>query len=200
MPPATKRVWNEPRVNRETEPPTPTDAALLARARGGDDAAFHALVNRHAPGLYAVAVSLVGSAVDAEDLLQETFAGAFRGLSRFGGRSSVKTWLTAILLRRAAMHRRRAGRKDARLVPLSAAAGTATGRPSATGTVDARLDVMDAIRSLRPEHREAIVLRELQGFSYDEMAEVLGVPRGTVESRLFRARRALRERLADYLD
>jgi RNA polymerase sigma-70 factor (ECF subfamily) len=201
MSPATKPVWNEPRVNPETEPPTPTDAALLARARGGDDAAFRALVDRHAPGLYAAALSLVGRAADAEDLLQETFAGAFRGLGRFEGRSSVKTWLTAILVRRAAMHRRRAGRKDARLIPLSAAAGgTAADRPSATGTVDARLDVMDAIRSLRPEHREAIVLRELQGLSYDEMAEALGVPRGTVESRLFRARRALRERLAGYLD
>ncbi|MFO8013912.1 MAG: sigma-70 family RNA polymerase sigma factor [Phycisphaerae bacterium] len=200
MPPATKRVWNEPRVNPDPEPPQPTDAALLARARGGDDAAFHALVDRHAPGLYVAAVSLVGRAADAEDLLQETFTGAFRGLARFEGRSSVKTWLTAILVRRAAMHRRRARRKDARLVHLSAAADTAAGRPPVTGTVDARLDVMDAIRSLRPEHREAIVLRELQGLAYDEMAEALGVPRGTVESRLFRARQALRERLGDYLD
>jgi len=201
MPPATKQVWNEPLVNAETPPPpSPSDAALLLQARGGDHAAFHALVDRHAAGLFATAVALVGRAADAEDLLQETFTGALRGLAKFEGRSSVKTWLTVILLRRVAMHRRRAGRKDDRLVPLDAAAGAATDRPPPTAAVDARLDVMDALGALRPEHREVLVLRELQGLAYDEIAEALDVPRGTVESRLFRARRALRERLGDYLD
>jgi len=201
MPPATKEVWNEPLVNAETPPPpSPSDAALLARARAGDHAAFHTLVDRHAPGLYATAVALVGRAADAEDLLQETFTGALRGLERFEGRSSVKTWLTAILLRRVAMHRRRAGRKDNRLVSLDAASQTTTDGPPTTAAVDARLDVIDAIGGLRPEHREVLVLRELQGLTYDEIADTLGVPRGTVESRLFRARRALRERLGDYLD
>jgi len=199
-PPATKQVWNEPHVNHETEPPQPPDAALVERARVGDEAAFHRLIDRHAAGLFRAALSFVGNATDAEDLLQETFAGAFRGLARFEGRSSVKTWLTAILVRRAAMHRRRARRKEARLVGLDAAAQAATDRPPATGAVDARIDVTAAIQSLGPEHCEVIVLRELQGLSYDEIAEVLGVPRGTVESRLFRARRLLQERLADYLD
>jgi RNA polymerase sigma-70 factor (ECF subfamily) len=200
MPPATKQVWNDPHTSPEPAQPQPPDASLVARARRGDAAAFRRLVDRHAAGLFAAAVSLVGSAADAEDLLQETFAGAFRGLARFEGRSSVKTWLTAILVRRVAMHRRRTGRKEARLVDLAAAADIATDRSPATGAVDARIDVLTAVQALNPAYRDVLVLREWQGLSYEEIAEALDVPRGTVESRLFRARQALRERLADYLD
>jgi len=200
MPAATKEMKNEPRVSHPPEPPLPSDDALVARARGGDASAFHLLVDRHAAGLYAAAASLLGNAADAEDVVQETFAGAYRGLARFEGRSSVKTWLTAILVRRVAMHRRRTRRKEGRVVGLEAAAGLADGKRSATGAVNVRLDVLNAIAALGPEHREVVVLRDLQGLAYDEMAEVLGLPRGTVESRLFRARRRLREQLKDYLD
>ncbi len=200
-------MWNRQRATAKTGRPDPTDAALAARAGHGDASAFRALVDRHAAGLFSLAVTLVGSATDAEDVVQETLAGAFRGLGRFEGRSSVKTWLTGILVRQAAMHRRRAGRREARAVPLDAAAtapptgpkGTRMGR-SGTEAAEVRIDVMAAIGSLSAEHREVIVLREFQGLSYDEMAEALDVPRGTVESRLFRARRRLQERLKGYLE
>ncbi len=80
----------------------PTDFALIQRARGGDHGAFHDLVDRHAGSLFGLAVSLSGNAADAEDIVQETFTGAFRGLAGSEGRASVKTWLTRILVRQAA--------------------------------------------------------------------------------------------------
>ena len=125
---------------------------------------------------------------------------AFRGLKAFEGRSSVRTWLTGILIRQAAMLRRRAGRKEARLVPLTGASEAGLAVPSTAPAADARIDVMAAIRELSPEHRDVVILREFEGLSYSQMAEVLGIPQGTVESRLFRARRQLQERLKEYLD
>lgn len=174
----------------------PADLELVRQARGGDMAAFHLLVDRHAESLYRLAVSLVGNAHDAEDALQETLAGAFRGLAAFREQSSVKTWLAGILVRQVARHFRRGwfGRKN---VELEKAPEPAGGPPSATS--DVRMDVQAAILALPPQPREVIVLRELQGFSYEEIAQVLGVPGGTVESRLHRARLALRELLKDYV-
>jgi len=174
------------------------DLGLIKRAREGDRSAFHELVDRHAHSLFALAVSLCGNTADAEDIVQETFAGAFRGLQGFRGQASVKTWLTRILIRQTARHHRSSRSRKATLVPLEAASEAATGRASQHTEADTRIDVTAAIRTLSPDHREVIVLRELQGLSYDEMAEVLEVPRGTVESRLFRARRELQERLKEY--
>jgi len=184
----------------ESAQPQPADAALLRRARHGDASAFHDLVDRHAARLFAMAASFAGNVTDAEDIVQETFAGAFRGLRAFEGRSSVRTWLTSILVRQTAMHRRRTTRREARLVRLETASEPVAAVPSPTQAADTRIDVMDAIQLLSPQHRDVIILRELQGLSYDEMAEALGIPRGTVESRLFRARRHLQERLKGYLD
>ena len=175
-----------------------TDLELVARAREGDHSAFHRLVDRHAQSLFALAVSLGGNAADAEDLVQETFAGAYRGLGTFEGRASVKTWLTRILIRQLARHLSRVRRRKAVFRPLEATPEDALGDASPVAAADARMDVTAAIRSLGPEHREVIVLREIQGLSYEEMAEILEVPRGTVESRLFRARRELQERLKEY--
>lgn len=173
-----------------------TDTELVKRAQRGDGRAFHDLVDRHAAALYALAVLLVGQAADAEDVLQETFAGAFRGLTGFRNESSVKTWLTRILVRQAARHHRQRGRAGGirALTEEPPARG-----PGASQRADVRMDFTQALRSLADEPREAIVLRELQGLSYEEIAGLLGVPRGTVESRLFRARRRLQELLKDYL-
>ena len=177
----------------------PTDAELIQAARGGDQAAFHALVDRHAHALYGLAASLSDNAADAEDIVQETFAGAFWGLGGFRGQASVKTWLTRILVRQAARHRRYAGRRQATFRGLEAAVDADLGVPSADGATDARIDVKAAMRLLSPDHRDVIALREFQGLSYDEIAEVLEIPRGTVESRLFRARRELQGQLKEYL-
>jgi len=176
---------------------------LARRARKGDEEAFHELVDRHAKDLFGLAVSLVGNSADAEDVVQETFSGAFRGLGAFKERSSVKTWLRRILVKQAARcHRRRGVRKAVSLDGLSEAAVFLLGKREAgptTKDLDIRMDVLAVLEALSPEHRQVVVLRELQGMSYEEMAQVLGVPRGTVESRLFRAREKLRERLKEYL-
>jgi len=171
--------------------PEADDIELLRRGGAGDSAAFHALVDRHAQRLYRLAVSLIGNATDAEDVLQETFIGAFKGLRSFEARSSVKTWLTRILVVQAANWRRSKRRKSVELVDDSI--------PAAGENSEAGIDVRAAIGKLSPEHREVIVLREFEQMSYEEMAQVLGVPRGTVESRLHRARSEMREKLKDYL-
>ena len=99
----------------------PTDFELVRLARKGDAAAFHGLVDRHARFLYSLALSLTSSAADAEDLVQETLAGAFRGLASFEGRSSLKTWLARILVRQNARRHRQGGGRPA-VVSLEAAA------------------------------------------------------------------------------
>ncbi|MFH0965939.1 MAG: sigma-70 family RNA polymerase sigma factor [Planctomycetota bacterium] len=179
------------------------DEDLVHRARKGDETACHEIVDRYSDRLYGLAFSLVGNAADAADVLQETFSGAFRHLRAFRGRSSLRTWLSRILFRQAARHHR--SRRRHKAVSLESIAGTrcepvAGGGSGGTQAVsDARMDVGEALRALSPLHREVIVLRELEGMSYEEIAAVLGVPRGTVESRLFRARGELRGRLRDYL-
>lgn len=178
----------------EFAPDDPADVACRA-AIAGDPAAFHALVNRYGPELFRLALSLSGHRADAEDLCQETFVAAFRGIRSFGGRSSLKTWLTRILMRRASrLWKRRRRARDT----ISIEQADQLSIDASTATTNRRLDVLEVVRTLPPEFRDAIVLRELEGLSYQEIADVLGVPRGTVESRLFRARALLRERLTGY--
>jgi len=179
------------------------DDDVVRRAKAGDEDAYRELVERYAPGLYRLAFSLVGNAADAEDVLQETFVGAFRHLPRFEQRASVRTWLSRILVRQAARHHRTRARL--RAVRREGPAGS-IGRSDVERLEDrpveeteTRIDLLGALDALEPIHREVLSLREFQGLSYQEMAEVLGVPRGTVESRLYRARQALKEKLKDYL-
>jgi RNA polymerase sigma-70 factor (ECF subfamily) len=170
------------------------DLELLRRAATGSGPAFHQLVDRHAQRLYRLAVSLVGNASDAEDVLQEAFAGAFRGLSGFEARSSVKTWLTRILVTQAAKWRRDKARRP--MGSLTGDHADAGGDPASS--VQASVDLHAALRQLSPEHREVLVLREFEGLSYEEIAKLLDVPRGTIESRLHRARAELRDKLKGY--
>jgi RNA polymerase sigma-70 factor, ECF subfamily len=176
------------------------DIELVRQIGRGDEAAFRALVDREARYLYGIAHALTGNAADAEDLVQETFAGALS--SRFRGEASARTWLVQILVRRAAMLRRsqwRRGRE--RSLDGAGVSGPETEAvvPSGTSGTEARLDLSTMLASLSHEHRTVIVLRELQGLAYGEIAEVLGVPQGTVESRLHRAREELRKRFKGYL-
>jgi len=172
----------------------PSDVELLRRIGHGAQDAFRELVNRHSRYLYGIAHSLSGNSSDAEDVVQETFVAVIN--SKFRGESAVRTWLVQILIRRAAMLRRSKrrsttsleGAKDASAVPARGSGGS-----------DARLDLAVMLEALSVEHRQVIVLRELEGMSYEEMAIALDLPRGTVESRLHRARNELRERFKGYL-
>ena len=203
-------AWNSrAELNRaasETEAGPPTrpapagadDTALLRRIGAGDESAVGELIDRHAGRLYGVARTLTGSDADAEDVVQETFAGACEAAGRFRGESSVKTWLTKILVRRAAKARRSGRRWSLNFLAQSAPPAPASEAP--TRGVDSRMDVTEMLARLSPEHREVLVLRELQGLSYEEIAAALGVPRGTVESRLHRARRELKDKFAGYFE
>ena len=182
------------------------DQELWRAAAAGDHEAFHALVDRHGTALFRVALALSGNRCDAEDLCQETFAAAYHGLKGFDGRAAFRTWLTSILVRRAAKAWRKS-RGARRTLSISRGGDEArdgaatTAEPSVEATtvgVEQRLDVTDVIRSLAPEFRDVVVLREIQGMSYQEIADALGVPRGTVESRLHRGRAELRRKLTGY--
>jgi RNA polymerase sigma-70 factor (ECF subfamily) len=176
------------------------DIELARRSGRGDTVAFRALVERHARYLYGVAYALSGNAADAEDLVQESLAGAWNG--KFRGESSVRTWLVQILVRRAAMlrrSRRRHGPPVSLDGGLADEAGFEAGGPTGASAATARLDLATMLASLSDEHRAVVVLRELEGMSYQEMARTLGIPQGTVESRLYRAREELRRRYAGYL-
>ncbi|MDD4888372.1 MAG: sigma-70 family RNA polymerase sigma factor [Phycisphaerae bacterium] len=179
-------------------PVADSELLLLRKARDGDHGAFHELVDRHARSLYGLAFHLTGNATDAEDVVQETLLGAFRGLAGFREQASVKTWLAQILVRQAAgLYRRERRHKDAQ----RGDGGDEFDPPVASTQRQAefQMDLGAALQSLSPEHREVIVLREMQDLTYEEIASVLGVPRGTVESRLHRARRELRQLLEEYV-
>jgi RNA polymerase sigma-70 factor (ECF subfamily) len=178
-----------------------SDKELVRRVRKGDEAAFRRVVDIHGPRVYLLAMSMLGNREDAQDAVQETFVGAFRGLRGFQGRSTVKTWLTRILMNNVADLRRRGHLR--KTLPFDQAAEQ-LGAPPAwqvteTGRADMRMDIAAVVGRLPQEHRAVIVLREIQGMTYEEIAAALGVPRGTVESRLFRARQKLKEILGDYL-
>lgn len=178
------------------------DLEALRRAQQGDDRAFEELVSRYGRELYGLAFFLTGQASDAEDVVQETFLGAYEGLGAFEARSSVRTWLSRILVNQAARQRRsQRVRQAVRPLRLTGASEAllkgAAAAPAAASEI--RMDVLQVIQLLRPEHREVVVLRELEGMSYQQIAGVLNIPEGTVESRLFRAREELKELLRDYL-
>ena len=154
------------------------DAELLRRGAHGDTEAQHALIDRHGRYLFGVAHALSGNAHDAEDLVQETLLGAFK--TKFRGESSLRTWLVKILMRRAGMLRR-SRRRESMTISLDAGSGehesaSALGAPGEAGA-DARLDLSHMLEALSPEHRQIILLREIEGLSYEQMAETLGLPR-----------------------
>ena len=189
-----------PRVNE-------IESVLLERARSGDESAFESLAELHAPALHRLAYSLMGNGPDAEDLVQETLLGAFQRLSAFEGRSSFKTWLSRILVNQTARLRRsKRVREIMKPTDFSEASqallkGVEKGI-ELNGEVrdsEIRMDVMAALSGMSPEFRDVIVLREIEGLSYIEIADVLAIPRGTVESRLHRARAELKQLLKEYL-
>lgn len=172
------------------------DRELAAKAAQGDINAFGGLFERYAREVFRLALSLGHRRPEAEDLMQDAFLAALEGIGRFEGRSSFRTWLTAIVFRQSSRHRRygalRVMDSFDENQPVGAFLADSSGRQ------EQRLDVHAMLDTLSDEHRVVLVLRELQGLSYDEIAGVLNLPRGTVESRLFRARNQLRERFKDY--
>jgi len=178
------------------------EEALLRRARGGDRAAFDVLVRRHAPGLYAVVVRLCESPQDAEEVTQEAFLRAWRGLPGFQGEARFFTWLYRIGVNEA---RRRSARARPALpvVSLDAYSGAEVvdrrEQPHARAErVELRRALERAIGALTVEHRVALVLRDVEGFSTAQAADIAGLGEAAFKSRLHRARAALREAMANH--
>ncbi len=185
------------------------DAATLRALRAGDPSALAALFDAHADRIYRLALGLLRDPAGAEDVVQETFLAAITHLDRFEGRSSVGTWLYRVAYN-ASLGRLRQ-RQGEPLPPEDPADDEATGLPLPQAFVDwdlspeqiladgeARREVDEAIATLPESLRVAFILRDVEGLSTAEAAEILGLHEGAVKVRLHRARLALRERLSRY--
>ncbi len=177
------------------------DLSLIAECRAGRSDAFGLLVQRYQDRLYPTALRLTGRSEDALDLLQETFLRGYRKLSGFHGESSFYTWVYRIMVNLALTERRR--RRPRLHRPQIGAAAPDAADPSEDSSPDRRLErsesedlVHRALDRLAADHRVVVVMKEFDGLRYDQIAEALGVPVGTVRSRLHRARVELRELLA----
>jgi RNA polymerase sigma-70 factor, ECF subfamily len=172
---------------------TSSDEMLVARIADGDRLAMQTLFARHRTGLYRWLLRFVGNETVAEDLLSDVFLDVWRQADRFQGRSSVSTWLMAIARFKALSARR--GRKDAELdETIEATVADPTDNPEIMLQKKSRdLFVREALNALSPEHREIIDLVYYHEKSVDECAQILGVPSGTVKTRMFYARKKLAE-------
>jgi RNA polymerase sigma-70 factor, ECF subfamily len=167
------------------------EQALVARARGGDVEAFRALVERHAGRVQALALRIVRSASDAEEVAQDAFVRAWLALPRFRGESSFATWLHRITVRRALDRAESLKLRHAREQGLDAAETLAAAADDAPDPRRRRLERM--IAALPPAQRAAVTLYYLEDRAVEQVAMMLGVPEGTVKTHLSRARAALRK-------
>jgi len=184
------------------------DAELVSRARGGDAAAFGALVDRHRHAVYRAALAVLRSHADAEDAAQEAFVKAYRQLRGFRGDSSFKTWLLTIAWREA-INRRRALKSIWRHVIADRGlrmADSSDDRAIDVAAADPdpeqmahdnqlRRHITEAIDALTPKLRDVFLLAQTGEHTYDEIGAIVGAPLGTVKWRIFEARRVVREYL-----
>lgn len=180
-----------------------TDQELVAAAQQGDQAAFGVLVEKYQAMAYSLAFRMLGDSEDAADAVQDAFLNAWRALESFQGQSAFSTWLYRLTSNACIDFLRRAKRRAAVSMTVSDEDEDApheTEVPDERWSPERELEreenrraVRDGLASLSPEHREVLVLRELEGLSYQEIAQALDLEEGTVKSRIARARLALRD-------
>jgi len=188
----------------------PSDEELIARIRRGDHAAYQVLVEKYQQRIYAVTYGLLGNREDALDAMQEAFIKAYRSLDRFKGKSGFYTWLYRIATNAAIDLGRKTSRRDEVEFREEIDADEEKGDyPIAPATENPADELMrkelgelieEAIGELPPEQRTAIVLREIEGLSYREIAKVMKCSQGTVMSRLHYGRKRLQELLGPHLE
>ncbi|MGH9483130.1 MAG: RNA polymerase sigma factor, partial [Terriglobales bacterium] len=177
---------------------------LVSELRLGSAEAFNYLISLYHQALYRFVIRIVGNGDDAADILQETFLKVFRGAAHFEGKSSLKTWLYQIALHEASNHRRwwwRHKRQETSLEAEDGAGGSwaqrlPDGRESPLSLAlrkEQREQLQRALRRVPEPYHAVLVLREIEGFSYEEIAEIAQVRIGTVKSRLLRGREMLRQ-------
>jgi RNA polymerase sigma-70 factor (ECF subfamily) len=173
------------------------EAVLLARAREGDASAFQLLLGPVIPSLRRLAFAFTGNWDEADDLAQETLVKAFRGLDSFSARSALSTWIYAVgrsVCRDWYRSRSARQRRDTQQLRESLPAA-ALQQEETLVELERSHELWESVQSLEPEFRTTLVLCDVEGLSYAEVADILGVPVGTVRSRLSRARGRLRKLL-----
>jgi RNA polymerase sigma-70 factor (ECF subfamily) len=174
---------------------------FLDRLRAGDAAAFEDLVTTYQHRVFGVALRMLGNAAEAQDVAQEAFVRAHRALGTFRGDAKLSTWLYAITSRlcltRLASGERRLGRPGEEA--LLRLADPAPGPDAALERDELEAALQRAITELPEEARIVVVLRDLEGLAYEEIAQALDLPLGTVRSRLHRARADLKDKLERFL-
>jgi RNA polymerase sigma-70 factor, ECF subfamily len=185
------------------------EAELVTELQGGSGTAFDWLVTHYSGSVYSLVSGMVPESCDAADITQDVFLKAFRGIRGFRRGSSLKTWLYRIAVREALNHRRWLWRHHRQqdsidVEPAEGQASMEIEDESETpfdqaASHEVQEAVQQALRSVPEVFRSAVILRDLEGMSYEEVSEVLGVSAGTVKSRILRGRRLLRQILEPLL-
>lgn len=183
-----------------------SEAQFIARLVARDESAFNELVVTYERRVYGLVFRMLGRRDEAEDLAQEVFVQVFKAIDQFRGESKLSTWIYRIAVnlcknRTKYNQRRHAGEQDdidamAERVPMSAARGATIGDVSRPDELvegmQLEVIVKRAIQKLEPEFREALVLADVEDMPYEEIAQIMSVPVGTVKSRIHRARAQLK--------
>lgn len=185
------------------------EAALIQRCREGDLAAYGPLVREYQDRVYNLCLRMCGHRAEAEDLAQEAFVRAMESIGRFDGRARFYTWLFRIAVNVVISARRKSRRSTTFSIDGHDEDAQSSASPRLASDVEPPDEsaekrekkefVLEALASLDEEYRCVITLRDVESFGYDEIAEILEVPIGTVKSRLHRARLALRKKLMPML-
>jgi len=206
---SNKVEWTEPSESVDGDTSALTDEQLVQRVRGGDRQAFGVLVVRYQDRIFNLVYRMCGRHAEAEELAQEAFLRALERIDQFAGRSRFYTWLFRIAANLTISHQRRrqrvrfhsmdAGQDDRPDDGVTAdiARRRAPDPVEAAVAGETRDRVAEALAAMDEPFRIVLVLRDMQDMDYAEMADVLDVPVGTIKSRLFRARRLLRDELKD---
>ena len=191
---------------------TDEDYELVSLCKNGDVAAFEALVKKYQKKVFNIAFRMIGNYDDACEVAQDTFVSAYRSIKKFKGMSKFSTWLHTIAINLSKNRRRQLGTKhyheqfslddplvteDGRIMVETASEDPTP--PERLEGEDAQQKIQECINKLDDEFREALILRDIQGFSYEEISSMLNIAEGTVKSRLFRAREEVKELLKKIL-
>jgi RNA polymerase sigma-70 factor (ECF subfamily) len=185
------------------------DRALAEALSAGDEQAYEALILRFEQPVYGLVSRLLDNPADAADVVQEVFLKVFRKVSGFRLESSLKTWIYRIAVNEARNHQRWFIRHRGKEVELESndQPGVSDwaadpGRTPYELALDHETEALleSALQGVSPNYRAALILREVEGMSYEEIADILGISLGTVKSRILRGRESLRKRLNDRLD
>jgi RNA polymerase sigma-70 factor, ECF subfamily len=177
------------------------DAECVKRVQRGDTESFEILVRRHQKTTFNLIYRFLGDYDEATETAQEVFLSAYKSIQQFRGDATFSTWLYRIAFNHASSRRKNLNSKRQRQVPLEDAVLLVDCRPNPETSAqqkEIQQCVQQALNSLDVDDAQIILLRDLQDVSYEDIAQTLGVPVGTVKSRLHRARQALRTRLAPY--